>query len=149
VRHARLRAERDDGGLRLGGERAALGSRLGVDERAGRCVDLLVAEGERRVAAGDEIELLVPVALVVLLDDALVALLRRVGVRPKGLDSELAANRPEQQAIVVDREAVEIVDVRDFVCLLAQVLLLRASRTTGSIFSTPSTRSSRFSFPVH
>ncbi len=56
---ARLRADREDGRLRLRRDGAALRARLGVDERPGRRVDLVVAEDERRATAGDEVELLV------------------------------------------------------------------------------------------
>ena len=87
MRHARLGAERHDRGLWLGGERAALGSGLRVDECAGRRVDLVVAKGERGSPAGHEVELFGSVPLVVLLDDALVALLRGVRVRAEGGDS--------------------------------------------------------------
>ena len=118
-----------------------------MNERAGRGVDLVVPENERRPSAGDEVELLVTVLLVVLLDDALGPFLGRVRVRSESADAKAPANGPPEQALVVDGVAVELVQVGDFVCL--QVLLLNASRTTGSICSIPSTRSSRFSFPVH
>jgi hypothetical protein len=149
VRNSGLGADREDRRVRLGRDRAALRSGLRVDERAGRRVDLVVPEDERRASAYDEVQLLVSVFLVVLLDDALVSLLGRIGVRAEGGDSEPAPDRPPEEALVVDRKAVELVEVCDFVCPFAQVLLLSASRTTGSICSTPSTRSSRFSFPVH
>ena len=148
VRDARLRADREHGRVRLGCDGPALRARLRVDERPGRGVDLVVAEDERRSAAGDEVELLVAVLLGVLLDDALVALLGRVRVRAEGGDPEAAPHRAPEEALVVDREAVELVEVRDFVRLFAQVRLLNVSRTTGSICSMPSTRSSRFSFHV-
>src|SRR4029079_9651458 len=127
---------------------APLRSRLGVDERARRRVDLLVAEDERGAAVCDEVELFVAVLLLVLLDHALVALFGGVGVRADRGDPEPAPDRAPEQPLVVDRKAVELVEVRDFVGLLAHVRLLSASRTTGSICSIPSTRSSRFSFPV-
>jgi hypothetical protein len=120
-----------------------------VNERAGGCVDLLVAEDERGAAARDEVELFVAVLLLVLLDDPLVAFLGRIRVRAEGRDAEPAPDRAPEQALVVDRKAVELVEMGDFVGLFGQVLLLSASRTTGSICSMPSTRSSRFSFPVH
>jgi hypothetical protein len=119
-----------------------------VDERTGRGVDLVVAEDERRAAACDEVELLVAVLLVVLLDYALGALLGGIRVRAEGCDPQPPPDGPPEQALFVDREAVEVVEVDDFVRLFVQVRLLNASRTTGSISSTPSTRSSRFSFPV-
>jgi hypothetical protein len=149
VRNARFGADGEDCGVGLGGDRSALRARLCVDEGAGRCVDLVVAEDESRAPAGHEVELLMAVLLVVFLDDALRALLGGVRVRAERCDPEPSPDRAPEQALVVDREPVELVQVRDFVCLLAQVRLLRASRTTGSICSTPSTRSSRFSFPDH
>ena len=149
MRNARFGADREDGRARLRRDGAALRARLGVDKGARRRIDLVVAQNERRPSADDEVELVVAVLFAVLLDDALVALLGRVRVRAESRDSEPPPDGSPEQPLVVDREAVELVQVRYFVCLLAQVLLLRASRTTGSICSTPSTRSSRFSFPVH
>jgi hypothetical protein len=86
--------------------------------------------------------------LEVLLDDTFVALLGGIDVGAEGADAEPAAQRAPEEALLIDREAVELVDVDYLVGLVAQVRLLKASRTTGSICSTPSTRSSRFSFPV-
>src|SRR4029450_10141305 len=88
VRHARLRADREDGRVGLGRASAPPGARLRMDERAGRGVDLLVAEDECRPAAGHEIELLVAPLLGVLLDDPLRALLCRVRVRAARRDPE-------------------------------------------------------------
>src|SRR5437762_11957034 len=84
VRDSRLRPDREDGRVRLGRDRAALRARLRVDERPCWRVDLLVAENERRAAARHEVQLLVPVPLVVLLDDAPGALLGRVRVPAGG-----------------------------------------------------------------
>jgi hypothetical protein len=148
VRDTGLRADGEDGRVRLGRDGSPLRAGLRVDESPGGRVDLVVAEDEPRPPARDEVQLLVTVLLVVLLDDALVTLLGRVGIRPERLYPEPPADGAPEQPLVVDRVAVELVQMRDFVCLLAQVRLLRASRTTGSICSIPSTRSSRFSFPV-
>jgi hypothetical protein len=51
----------------------------------------------------------VAILLVVLLDDALIALLGRVRVRSEGADPEAPANGPPDQALVVDRVPVELV----------------------------------------
>src|SRR5262249_50657225 len=118
------------------------------DERAGGSVDLLVAEDERRAAARDEVQLLVAVLLVVLLDDALRALLPGVRVCPEGSDAEPPAHRAPGEALVVDLDPVELVEVAPFVRLLPHVRPRSASSTTGSISEMPSTRSSRFSLPV-
>ena len=72
---------------------------------------LLAVEDERRPATRDEVELLVAVLLAVLLDDAVARLSRRVGVAAERLDSEPAPNRPPDESLVVDLEAVELVEV--------------------------------------
>jgi hypothetical protein len=51
----------------------------------------------------------------VLLDHALVALLGGVRVRPEGSDAEPPADRAPEQPFVVDRVAVEVVQVRNLV----------------------------------
>src|SRR5439155_25745137 len=118
-------------------DRSAPRSQLGMDEGARRRVDLVVAEHERRTPVHHEVQLLVTVLLVVLLDDSVTRLVGGVRVRPEGLDPEAAAHRPPYEALLVDGEAVELVEMCDFVGLVAHILLLSASRTTGSICSTP------------
>jgi hypothetical protein len=97
---AGLRADREHGRAVLGGDGAALRARSREDERPGRRVDLVVAEREVARPAQDDVHLLVPVALGVLLDHALSGLLGGVGVRPErgdpkapphGTPDELAA----------------------------------------------------------
>ena len=151
VRHTLFRAHGDDCRPRLGGDRPALCVGRRVDESAGRRVELFVTAGERRPPAGDEVELLMTVALEVLLDDPVAGLLSRVRVDAKRGDSEASAHRPPDEALSLDTDwkTIELVEVRDLVGLLRHVLLRSASRTTGSICSAPSTRSSRFSFPAH
>jgi hypothetical protein len=87
-----------------------------VDERAGRRVDLLAVEGERRASAQHDVDLLVAVrALGVLLDHPLAGLLRRVCVRAERADVEPAPERSPRQALVVGGERLEVVEVRDLV----------------------------------
>ena len=102
---------------------------------------------KRRPAGDDDVQLLVAVLLGVLLDHALARLVGRVGVDAERADVEAPPNRPPGQALAVDRERLQLVDVRDR--RTAHVCLLSSSSTTGSTRSTPSTRSSRFSLPAH
>src|SRR6266516_1212647 len=90
----------------------------------------------------------VNVPLVVLLDHPL-ARPGRVRVRAERTDPEPAPHRPPDELPLVDRQLLELVDVRDLVTLAHLALAsLSDSSTTGSILSTPSNRSSRFSPPV-
>lgn len=65
-----------------------------MDERAARCVDGLAVEREGRVSRDDEVELLVPLAvrLVVLPDELLAVLDCRPGVDAECPDVERRAN---------------------------------------------------------
>src|SRR5438094_9229822 len=117
------------------------------DDCAGGRVDLVVAERERRAAADDDVHLLVVVALGVLLDHPLAGV-ARVRVRAEGRDPEAAAHRPPDELAVVDRELLELVDVRDLVAV-AHESSRNSSRTTGSTSATPPTRSSRLTLPAH
>src|SRR5438093_7489922 len=89
-----------------------------------------------------------PALLAVLLDDAVACLLGGVCVHTEGADVEVAPDRPPVQTLVVDGVGLQLVDSGDGVRLFGHVCLLSSSRTTGSIRFTPSTRSSRFSFPA-
>src|SRR5262249_45144247 len=107
-------------------------------------LDGVSVQREGRVARHDDVHLLVAELLLgVLLDDPVADLLGRVGVDPEGGDTEPASDRPPLQPFH-DRNAVELVEARD----AAGNVLRSASSTTGSIRSTPFTRSSRFSLPA-
>ena len=69
MRDAGLGAEGDDRRPGLDCDRPALRARCCVDEGSGRGVDLVLAERERRAPLRDEVELLMPIPLEVLLDD--------------------------------------------------------------------------------
>src|SRR5207247_1053694 len=139
----RLGADRHDRGSRLERLRHTVLSRLEEDERAGRCVELLFACAEARPAADDDVELLVRVG--VLLDDEVALLLAAVRVDAEGADAERVADRLPLEQAAERRERLDLVQV--------QPLHAGASRsapsTTGSIASSPSTRSSRFSTLAH
>ena len=144
---AGLAADREHGRARLLGARVALHLRIAEeDDRAGRHVLLLAVEHERRPAGHDHVELLVAeLFLRVLLDDVLPGLARRVRADPEGGDAEvLAQRRPPQRADRLHR--LDLGQARDLVS--AHSLLLSSFRTTGSISSSPSTRSSRFAAPA-
>ena len=116
------------------------------DGRARGHVDLVAVEHERRPAREHDVELLVAeTLLIVLLDDVLADLRRRVRVDPEGRDPEvLPDRRPAQRAGAGQR--LQAGHARDLVS--AHRLLLSSARTTGSISLSPSTRSSRFASPA-
>ena len=131
--------------------RLTFGSRMKTSVPAGASTRLAV-ERERRVAADDDVQLLVPAGaaaglrLVVLLDDLVADALARVGVDAERADAEPAPHRMPDEALG-DRDRVELVDVGGFPAGAHR--RRSSSSTTGSIRSTPSTRSSRFSVPAH
>src|SRR4051794_24621708 len=135
---ARLRADGEDERVVLGRDRAAPRARAHEDERSLPRVYFLVVERERRAPTQDDIHLLMAVGLGVLFEHALPRLLRAVGIGAEGADSEAAPDGPPDELASVHRHHVELVDVRDLVS--AQLVLLSASSTTGSIVSAPSTR---------
>src|SRR5215212_6169560 len=132
----------------LGRDRAALRVWPHEDDRPGGRIDLLVTEREHGAAAQDDVHPLVVVALGVLLDHP-PAGVPGVRVRAEGRDSEAASDGPPDELAVgvLDRQLLELVDVRDVVAL-AHESSLSSSRTTGSISATPSTRSSRLTLPA-
>ena len=137
--------ERRPGLVRHG---AALHRRVAHEhERAGRRVHLLAVDGEGRVPGDDDVELLlpaVPVQLVVLLDDDA----RRDGdvrVDAERADVEEVANEVPVVAMVRP-QALDVRELGDCVGLAHRAR--SSSSTTGSTRRTPSTRSSRFSFPA-
>ena len=113
--------------------------RLQEHERAGRRVELLAGRREPRLAAQDEIELLMRIP--VLLDDEVALARAVVGVDPERVDVERMANGlPLELTVLERRYRFDLVDVDP----LQEVISRRSSSTTGSISSRPSTRSSRF-----
>ena len=145
--HARLPTHREHGGTRLFGARVTLHVRVAQEDcRTRRDVLLLAVEHERRPAGEDHVELLVaePV-LRVLLDDVLTDLGGRVRADPESRDPEVLAHRRPLQC--PDRlHRLDLGQARDLVA--AHSLLLNSFSTTGSISSSPSTRSSRLAAPA-
>ena len=144
---AGLAAEREHGRSRLLGAGEARDRRIAEEDgRAGGHVDLVAVEDERRAPGDDDVELLVAEPLlVVLLDDVLAGLRRRVGVDPERGDPEvLPERRPAQRPRA--RQRLHVGQARNLVS--AHRLLLSSLSTTGSISASPSTRSSRFASPA-
>ncbi len=120
------------------------------DDRAGRCVDRLAVDRERRSPLDHEVELLVALRaradLVVLADDVRAGLGRAPGVDSETADVQMPADRGPSDRRVAGRDLD--LGQRRHLELLAHDCVLNSSSTTGSIASAPSTRSSRFSFPA-
>ncbi len=118
-----------------------------MDERPGRRVERLVADGERRTAPEDDVELLDAVLLEVALDDMAADGGRCPAVDAERPEADAAAHGQQNRCIVRrTRKPVEVVDRENLVAGVAH-RLRSSSSTTGSSCSTPSTRSSRFSVP--
>ena len=85
------------------------------DARAGRCVDLLVADREARVPRDDDVELLVvPGAgpsFVVLLDHQVAGRARGVGVDAEGAHAEGGAQRAPEELTVEHGHRVDVVEL--------------------------------------
>src|SRR5262249_28768896 len=106
-------------------------------------------EMECRVSADDDVHLLVTQLLLgVLLDDLSARARRGVRVHPEGGETEAPPDRAPFEPALPDRNPVEVVEPGDLVTLAHALAFRRASSTTGSMRSIPSTRSSRFSFPA-
>src|SRR5207253_2700224 len=89
-RLARPPAERQDDRAVRAREPHALGFRIAdVDERAARRVDLVAGDGERRVAAEHDVELLVTSRPLLVALDHLVAVRAAPRVDAEGLDVEV------------------------------------------------------------
>jgi hypothetical protein len=90
----RLGADHEHRRSRLGRDCAALRLRVAdEDQRPRRRVELVAADGEGCVATDDDVQLLVPRALVVLLDHDGAGLAGRPGVDPERLDPKRASDR--------------------------------------------------------
>ena len=87
----------------------------------------------------------VAVRLVVLVDDDVARLPRRIGVRTEGGDPEAPPHRMPVEPVTRPRPG-DLLERRDLPA--ASHRDRSSSSTTGSIDSAPSTRSSRFSFPA-
>jgi hypothetical protein len=147
VRLAGGRAHDEHGRAVLSRERCAPCAGVAdEDHRPRGSVDLLAVDRERGPAGEDAVELLVPaherLRLGVLGDDRL-SLVARVRVDPEAADVEVLADRASARA-ARQRVLFDLVQVRDDEAHRVR----SSSSTTGSMRSTPSTRSSRFSFPA-
>src|SRR5581483_10347444 len=112
-RLVRPAADGEDGRPLLLGPRNALERRVAdEDDRPGGRVELLAADGERRPAGEDDVDLLVAALLGVLLDHPVTWLRGGVGVHPECADAESPRDRPPLQP-VRDRDAREVVDACD------------------------------------
>ena len=147
VRLPRRGADRDERRPRLLGERGALHTGAGEDERAGGRIHALAVELERRPAPLDEVELLLQVLLlrlVVLVDEPVARLAGGERVDAEGGDAQLVPDGPPGTAPVAD--LVDLVDVRD--CVLAhETSWSRQAASSASIVAVatiPSTRRASF-----
>src|SRR6188472_2757535 len=148
-RFARLRADDEDRRAFLA-HRASLHRRVGdVHERSGRAVDLFAVHRERRASGQHDVELLVGLTarLLVLADDLAAVLGRRPRVDAERRDPERPPDRVPP-GLARDRRGRQLLECR-YAVPLAHVASRSRSSTTGSIASSPSTRSSRFSTPAH
>ena len=85
--------------------------------------------------------------LAVRLDHLVAGLLALPGVEPEGPEAEPAPQRPQEERAVRRAQPVEVVERRGSRTRLVAHRARSSASTTGSIRSTPSTRSSRFSVP--
>ncbi len=139
-------ADDEDDRAVLGCDRGAMHLRRHEDERSRGRVGGLVADRERRASAHDDVQLLVAAVLLVRRHQ-LPARVRLPCVDARGPEAEEVPDRDEGGALAM-WSGLRLVEREDLVALAHAVASRRASSTTGSIASPPSTRSSRFSTPA-